>query len=300
MRTSLTTVWAVAGLAFAQSAWAADMAVKAPPPAVPIFTWTGCYVGGNAGWIGSDGHYDTAPSGNYLNPVGPAAPPNAAGTGDYPANMFFLARSYSPHGSGGLVGAQVGCNYQVAHYVFGVEGDWAWSSLRSTSDAFFAAFPNVGAPTFTNAARVDQVTTKLDSLATLRGRAGFAWDRFFVYGTGGLAYGDLHSDTNVTFGTVAVNPVYNGAIHIGSASSWQVGWTAGVGGEYAFAPSWSIKAEYLYVSLDSFNYSSLLVASVSAAAPGYAWKTSVSERDNIVRVGVNYKFWGGGPIVAKY
>jgi outer membrane immunogenic protein len=102
----------------------------------------------------------------------------------------------------------------------------------------------------------------------------------------------------VTFGT---GTVYNGAIQIGSASSWQVGWTAGVGGEYAFAPNWSVKAEYLYVSLDSFNYSSPLVASVAAAAPGYAWRTAVVERDNIVRIGVNYKFWGGGgPILAKY
>jgi outer membrane immunogenic protein len=298
MRKPLTTVCALAGLAFNQSAWAADMAVKAPPPPVPVFTWTGCYVGGNAGWIGSDGHYDMAPSGNYLNAPGAAAPPNAAATGDFASNIFFLTRSYSPHGSGGLVGAQVGCNYQVDHYVFGVEGDWAWSSLRSTSDAFFPAFANVGNPAFTNAARVDHISTKLDSLATFRGRAGYAWDRFFVYGTGGLAYSDVHSDANVTFGT---GTVYNGAIQIGSASSWQVGWTAGVGGEYAFAPNWSVKAEYLYVSLDSFNYSSPLVASVAAAAPGYAWRTAVVERDNIVRIGVNYKFWGGGgPILAKY
>lgn len=285
---------------FAHSTWAADLPVKAPPPVVAAPSWTGCYVGGNAGWIGSDGAYDTAPSGNYLNAPGGAAPPNAAGTGLNPGDIPFLSRSNSPHGSGGLVGLQAGCNYQYDRYVFGVEGDWGWSSLRSTSNAFFTAFPDVGNPAFTIAARTEHVSTKLDSLATFRGRAGFAWDRFYLYGTGGLAVGDVHSDTNVTFGTFPVLPVLNGAVHIGSSSSWQAGWTAGVGGEYAFAPQWSVRAEYLYVNLDSFNYSSPLVASVAAAAPGYAWRTSVHERDNIVRVGVNYKFWGGGPILARY
>jgi len=129
----------------------------------------------------SDGHYDTAPFGNYFNAPGAAAPPNAAGTGDFLSNIFFLTNSYSPHGSGGLAGAQVGCNYQVDRYVFGVEGDWDWSNIRSTSDAFFAAFPNVGNPGFTNAPRVDHVSTRLDSLATFRGRAGFCVGSFLWF-----------------------------------------------------------------------------------------------------------------------
>jgi outer membrane immunogenic protein len=102
----------------------------------------------------------------------------------------------------------------------------------------------------------------------------------------------------VTFGTFPVNPVYNGAVQIGSGSSWQVGWTAGVGGEYAFNSNWSLKAEYLYIDLGTFTYSSPLVAAVPAFAPGYSWRTSVTERDHIVRVGLNYHF--GGPVVAKY
>jgi opacity protein-like surface antigen len=61
----------------------------------------------------------------------------------------------------------------------------------------------------------------------------------------------------------------------------------------------SLKAEYLYVDLGTFSYYSPLVASVAAAAPGYSWRTSVTERDHIVRVGLNYKF-GPAPLVAKY
>jgi outer membrane immunogenic protein len=187
---------------------------------------------------------------------------------------------------------------QKGRFVFGVEGDWDWTSRRSTTNAAFAAFPDVGNLAFTVAARNEQVSTKLDSLATFRGRAGFAWNQFFLYGTGGLAVGDVRSNTNVTFGTFPVLPVYNGAVHIGSGSSWQVGWTAGVGGEYAFNSNWSLKAEYLYVDLGTFTYFSPLIAAVPAFSPGYSWKTTVSERDHIVRVGLNYHF--GGPVVAKY
>jgi outer membrane immunogenic protein len=226
------------------------------------------------------------------------APPNAAGTGDFAANILVLTDSYRTRDSGGLIGVQVGCNVQKGSFVFGVEGDWDWASRRNTTTAAFAAFPDVGNPTFTVAARTEQVVTRLDSLATFRGRAGFAWNQFFLYGTAGLAVGDVRSSTNVTFGTFPVLPVYNGAVHIGSGSSWQAGWTAGVGGEYAFDSNWSLKAEYLYVDLGSFSYFSPLVAAVPAFAPGYSWKTSVTERDHIVRVGLNYRF--GGPIVGKY
>ena len=279
---------------------AADLPVKAPIAVAPVFTWAGCYVGGNAGWIGSDSHHDTAPAGSYLIAPGAAAPPNTAGTGDFAADIAVLTDSQGTRGSGGLIGVQAGCNRQNGRFVFGLEGDWAWTGLKSTTTAAFAAFPNVGNPTFTNAARTEQVSTKLDSLATFRGRAGFAWNQFFLYGTAGLAVGDVRSDTNITFGTFPVSPVYNGAVHIGSGSSWRVGWTAGVGGEYAFSSKWSVKAEYLYVDLGTFSYFSPLVAAAAPAAvgPGYAWRTSVTERDHIVRVGLNYHF--SGPVVAKY
>ena len=66
----------------------------------------------------------------------------------------------------------------------------------------------------------------------------------------------------------------------------------------AINPNWSLKAEYLYVDLGTFNYNSPLVAAVPAFAPGYSWRTSINERDHIVRVGVNYRW--GNPLVAKY
>ena len=70
-------------------------------------------------------------------------------------------------------------------------------------------------------------------LATVRGRAGYAWDRILFYGTGGAAFGNVQ--------TVA------GALPYDSVT--QTGWTAGAGVEWAFLPNWTAKVEYLYVDL---------------------------------------------------
>ena len=80
----------------------------------------------------------------------------------------------------------------------------------------------------------------------------------------------------------------------------RVGWTAGVGTEYAFGSGWSLKAEYLYVDLGRASTTSTnLAAFVPAVAfPSSVYTHSVDLKSNIVRVGVNYKF--GGPVVARY
>jgi outer membrane immunogenic protein len=83
-----------------------------------------------------------------------------------------------------------------------------------------------------------------------------------------------------------------------SPTDKQIIQTLSVGGEYAINSNWSLKAEYLYVDLGTFNYNSPLVAAVPAFAPGYSWRTSINERDHIARVGVNYRW--GNPLVAKY
>jgi outer membrane immunogenic protein len=284
------------------AASAADLPVKAAPRAVPVLSWTGCYVGGNAGWIGGDNHYSLAPTGSYLNPPGAGSPPNAAGTGDFSADIAALSHTYNTHPSGGLIGGQVGCNQQNGRFVFGVEADWQWTSQRGSIDAAYAAFANLGNTGFTDAAHTEHVSSSLNSFGTFRGRAGFDFNHVFLYGTAGLAVGDVRSDTNVSFATFPVAPVFNGAVHIGSDSQIKVGWVAGAGAEYAFAPNWSVKGEYLYVDLGTQTYRSPLVAAVApnAVGPNYFWSTSVRNRENIVRLGLNYKLNWAGPVVAKY
>jgi outer membrane immunogenic protein len=163
---------AVGAILGISAAPAADMAVKAAPVMAPVFSWSGCYVGGNAGWIGGDNDYYLAPSGSYLTPPGGSPPPNAAGSGDFSANVAALTHTYSSHPSGGLIGAQIGCNQQAGRFVFGVEADWQWTSQRNSVDASYASFADLGNAVFTNAAHTEHVSSNLNSFGTFRGARG--------------------------------------------------------------------------------------------------------------------------------
>jgi len=202
-------------------------------------------------------------------------------------------------GSGYEAGVQVGCNKQIDHLVFGAEADWQWSGLNSTIDASYPAFANLGNPAYTNAAHTESLSSKLDWLSTVRGRVGYAFDHLLVYATGGLAIAQFESDTTVSFGTFPTLPVYDGALHVGSDKTTQLGLALGGGLEYAFAPNWSLKAEYLYLSFTGFNYNSPLVSAAVRFSPGYAWNTSVTPHEQIVRAGINYKFDWAAPFVSR-
>ena len=291
------------------SASAADLPPAAPPPAVapvkaplPVWSWSGCYVGVNGGGTRAQNRADLSPGGLYLAPPGATPPPNAAGTGDFAADIAALSHSYEMANNGWEAGGQVGCNAQWGMAVVGVEGDWQWSNTTTSADASFAAFPNVGNPVFTNAAHTEHVDVTQRWFATGRVRAGFTpWERVLVYGTGGVAWANYTSNSAVIFANVP-NPfagVFNGATHIGSVSTNQLGWVAGGGVEWALTSNWSIKAEYLYLRFNSFAYASPLVAATLPFAPGYAWNTAITPREHVARIGVNYKFdWG--PVVARY
>ncbi len=116
-------------------------------------------------------------------------------------------------------------------------------------------------------------------------------DRLLVYGTGGLAYGQVKlAGTATDSGTTIMittppflSTPFSGTAPFG-ASTMNVGWTAGAGVEGALADNWTWKAEYLYVDLGSLN--------VSAAGPFASENINVHARftTNIVRAGFNYKF----------
>jgi outer membrane immunogenic protein len=284
-------------------AGAADLPIKAPVVApVPAWSWTGCYVGVNGGGTRGQNRADLSPAGLYLSPVGAAPPPNAAGTGDFASDIAALSNSYSMASNGWEAGGQVGCNAQWGMAVLGLEGDWQWTNTTTSADAGYAAFPNVGNPLFTDAAHTEHVDVTQRWFATARVRAGFTpWERVLIYGTAGVAWANFTSNTAVTFATAA-NPftaVFSGATHVGSTSTNELGWVAGGGIEWALTNNWSVKAEYLYLRFDGFAYASPLVAASAPFAPGYAWNTNITPREQVARIGVNYKFdWG--PVVARY
>jgi outer membrane immunogenic protein len=144
--------------------------------------------------------------------------------------------------SGGLVGGTLGYNWQVNQIVFGVEGDLDASWIKGSGTCAGLS-----------------CQTKNTWLGTVRGRLGYAVDRFMPYVTGGLAVGDIN----------------NTITGIGSANETKAGWTAGGGLEYAINGPWSVKAEYLYVDL---------------GRGGAIGGSNAKFQTNIVRAGLNYRF----------
>jgi outer membrane immunogenic protein len=143
--------------------------------------------------------------------------------------------------SGYLIGLQAGYNFQYASGLLaGIESDIAISEIDGSG----------GGATF-----------GLDYLGTVRGRLGYAADRFLVYGTAGIAYGR---------GDVTMGGLSNEQTHLG--------WTIGAGVEAMIAPNITARLEYLYADLGRETYT-------TTGGP-----TRVGFDASIVRTALNYKF----------
>lgn len=152
----------------------------------------------------------------------------------------FASNSYNL--SGGVLGATLGYNFQAGALVWGIEGDLDWSNIRGSGPCGLTT-----------------CETRNGWLGTVRGRVGYAADRFMPYVTGGLAVGDIR--TNIT--------------GVGSANTTKAGWTLGAGVEWALWQNWTAKVEYLYVDL---------------GRGGGIAGTDASFHTSLVRAGLNYRF----------
>jgi outer membrane immunogenic protein len=283
----------VAALGLAGTASAADLAVRAPVP-VPLFSWTGCYLGINGGWIG--GNDDYATSRRTLYPYGDPS-------GAQPADVALLSHSYSANQSSGTFGGQFGCQYQAGWLVIGGEWDANWSGLKE--DNYFA-YPQttwVSNPALGWLPRTELTHKQLDWFSTARVRVGAAWwDRVLLYATGGVAYGALDSYTQVGFTSPALNP-FGFPQYFGGYREDRIGWTVGGGFEWAFAANWTAKAEFLYLDFGSFDYISPAI-SFNGTTDTRVWHTSIDAKEYVARVGINYLFHFGppayAPVVARY
>ena len=264
-------------------AYAADLPVKAPVVVAPVPNWAGFYIGVNAGAGSGEGTYTLSPGGCFLTGCGAggvAANPLRTFTEDN-LNTFFVG------------GAQAGYNWQVGNFVYGLEGDINYNGWNNTTNNIYVlAAPLAG--TFTTA-----VNSKLNWFGTFRGRIGVAASpTILIFGTGGLAYGQVSSSTVGAFSALGGFTAL-GETYAGTASNTRAGWTAGGGMEWMFAPNWSLKWEYLYIDLGKLNYADRCISAVCGSAPAYA--TSVQFREQVARVGINYHF-NPPPVavVAKY
>ncbi len=258
----------------AAPAMAADLAVRAPvyrapPPVVPLWSWTGFYIGANIGghW-GKDDITTTTDTGGGFGPAGAAAIDAASPT------------SLKPQGVIG--GIQGGYNWQFGGGLFGIEADANWLGGSSSRTIPPGVIPVINPADF----MID--TAKATFLGTVRARLGVVFDRVLLYATGGAAFGTLKTtDTFGHFGGTIVTTT--------SDTTSRTGWTVGGGLEYGFTNNWSAKVEYLYVNLGSFD---TIIPGTVAGFPD-AIRVHHKYTDNIVRVGLNYRF-GYGPVYAAY
>lgn len=275
MRRFWIALIAVSTIAFSQIASAADLPLKAPAaPSPPAFTWTGCYVGLNAGWGGARNALST--------------------TVDPQSNMNGTARALITYGGAAILdgdgftgGGQVGCNWQIPQpqsgipVVFGVEGDFNWID----GDASDTRNVAVGQATGLS---VDDIG--MDWFATIRGRIGWAFDRILIYGTGGVAFTKLDISKSWSWSFIDGCPIVGGLnqCHVGGDNSFRTGFTIGGGVEWAFLEHWSTKAEYLYSDFGDVTYRTCNIGFTPPCSQTADHK--VRSTLQVIRVGVNYKF----------
>lgn len=267
----------------AGAASAADLPNKLPqlPLAVPsigapVFAgaqWTGFYAGLNvgAGFAGRSangwGYGDDASTSNFGDSV-----------------SGYLGGGKSD--AGVLGGVTLGYNYQMGRFVVSGEGDFNGSSYKDGASlpASWTVYAGAGGPG-AGAGPVGHFTaihgsSDLPWFGTVRGRFGVDYDRALVYATGGFAFAEVNN---------SIGPF--------SRSQVRPGWTVGGGVEYKLWSNWSVKAEYLYADFGKSSVSGIGGYGELAGDPnpgdlltGGAG-ASVNNTLNIVRFGVNYKFF---------
>jgi outer membrane immunogenic protein len=238
------------------SAMAADMNVrqpvyKAPPVLPPAWSWTGFYLGINGGYsTGTDEvtQVFSAPGGTISS---------------------FGNSNVSPRG--GFFGGQLGYNYQIGSFVWGVEGDAQWADQHDTACGVVCASGPGGG---TLAATVDQ---KLDWFSTARARLGWANEGWLFYVTGGGAWAGVKENDTFTATAAPISAA-------GSFSSTKSGWALGGGVETHLFGGWTGKLEYLHMDFGSSTTTFTLPAPSTLS-------TTTKFTDDIIRAGINYKFW---------
>jgi len=190
------------------------MAVKAPPlpPVVPVYNWTGFYLGLNGGGGWSDPNFSITPTGEWLA---------------FPASIpFLVATDKTLTATSFLGGGQASYNYEINRIVFGVEGDYDYYHAQETF---------LGGPIPTTSIARDQ--TELAGNCTRTPRVG-GIRQLLIYGTGGVAFSDWQVNMHMT--SAGVDAVFQ-------SDQTRTGWTAGAGMEYGIDQHWSAKAEFLYM-----------------------------------------------------
>jgi outer membrane immunogenic protein len=249
-------------------AFAADMPTKGPvykAAPEPMFNWSGFYAGGHCGgaWARSRSSGDPLPGGGF-------------GAFDQTIGVEFKDSA-----SGMLCGAQYGRNWQSGQFVFGLESDLGWIGAKKSAIHVDSNPP-------------DQAFTsmKYGLYSTTTVRLGIAQNTSLYYFKGGLATARIKN-----VGADMEGPDIDSS-DIVSRSKTRFGFAVGGGYEYAFAPRWSVKLEYLYMDFGKYTVHHF-DSDFGPPDDTFRFRNSVQT----VKIGLNYNFgdpWGKAPVVAKY
>ena len=226
------------------SSFAADLPqrvpVKAAPAAIPMhvgYNWTGFYYGFNVGY-----GFASQDTSLVSNATGATVASGSANLDDI------------------TTGGQIGYNWQMQNWVFGLEADFQGSWQNDDQ-------------ILTGGGATVNFTTRLRWYGSVRGRVGYAMDRFLPYITAGWAYGQAQMDGSAVSG---------GITRIFEGDDMVTGWVAGVGLETALWDRWTGRIEYLYYDLG--DGPSVLATAATLNVEG------TSMQQNVVRLGLNYRF----------
>jgi outer membrane immunogenic protein len=160
---------------------------------------------------------------------------------------------------GALGGLQLGYNFQIGGFVIGAEGDYSFADVRYRLASPFATGGDI--------------SLKNDFFATLGGRLGYAFDRFLVFGKGGVAWTRDRWDVTDGAGGTA-NGTFN-----------RTGFVVGAGVEYAVWESLSVKAEYNYLEFRP------ITEALNAGGGLTVTPANVGLQSHLIKVGLNYRFF---------
>jgi outer membrane immunogenic protein len=258
MKRFLASVIGVVALGLAAPASAADVAARSyATPAysyIPaLYDWSGFYIGANGGYGSNHSCWDSI---------------NAA-------TNAFIASEGCHNASGGVAGAQIGYRWQASSWVFGIDAQGDWASIRGS---------NINANPTTLSGLSNR--SRIDSFGLFTAQLGFAMDNMLLYVKGGGAVVDDRYDIySATTGAFVATSTFD-------QPRW--GATAGAGLEYGFAANWTAAIEYDHLFMRD------RIAAFSATVPPLSTFSTerIHQSVDMVTVRVNYRW--GGPVIAKY
>ena len=216
----------VVALTAATGAQAADVVMRQQPEAVvavPMFSWTGFYAGGQIGGAWSNSNL------------------NIRGLDDA-QNFSGFSKDFSPDPSGFLGGLYAGYNFELGNnLVLGADTDWIWTDLKKTSHALYPA-DALNANDYSLEGKIRQKWE-----GSTRIRVGYAYDRWLPYIAGGVAYSKINSSVNFADSTGTFSGV--------STDKTMTGWTAGAGFDYAMMDNVLLRLEYRYTDYGNKDFS---------------------------------------------